>query len=80
MKIFLDSAIGKKLVKSTQQGTAVMNISYRDFENIEIPYLPYSEQLEIARNYQEGLAQYQETISSAEEKWQNIIKNIERKF
>ncbi len=80
LKIFLDSAIGKKLVKSTQQGTAVMNISYRDFENIEIPYLPYSEQLEIARNYQEGLAQYQETISSAEEKWQNIIKNIEQKF
>lgn len=78
LKLFLDSAIGKKLIKSTQQGTAVMNISYRDFENIEIPYLPYEKQIEIAKKYQESLAKYQETISSAEEKWQDTLKELEQ--
>lgn len=78
LKLFLDSAIGKKLIKSTQQGTAVMNISYRDFENIEIPYLPYEKQIEIAKKYQEGLAKYQETISSAEEKWQDTLRELEQ--
>ena len=70
LKLFLDSAIGKKLIKSTQQGTVVMNISYRDLENIEIPYLTFEKQKEIAQKYTEALTQYNETISSAEEKWQ----------
>lgn len=78
LKLFLDSAIGKKLIKSTQQGTAVMNISYRDLENIEIPYLPYEKQTEIAKKYQEGLAKYQETISSAQEKWQDTLRELEQ--
>lgn len=78
LKLFLDSAIGKKLIKSTQQGTVVMNISYRDFENIEIPYLPYEKQTEIAKKYQEGLAKYQETISSAQEKWQDTLRELEQ--
>ena len=78
LKLFLDSAIGKKLIKSTQQGTAVMNISYRDLENIEIPYLSFEKQTEIAKKYQEGLAKYQETISSAEEKWQDTIRELEQ--
>lgn len=78
LKLFLDSAIGKKLIKSTQQGTAVMNISYRDLENIEIPYLPFEKQIEIAKKYQDGLAKYQETISSAEEKWQDTVRELEQ--
>lgn len=78
LKLFLDSAIGKKLIKSTQQGTAVMNISYRDLENIEIPYLSFEKQTEIAKKYQEGLAKYQETISSAEEKWQDTLRELEQ--
>lgn len=55
-----------------------MNISYRDFENIEIPYLPYEKQIEIAKKYQEGLAKYQETISSAQEKWQDTLRELEQ--
>lgn len=78
LKLFLDSTIGKKLIKSTQQGTAVMNISYRDFKYIEIPYLPYAKQVEIAKEYQEGLAKYQKTIFSAQERWQNTIKELEQ--
>lgn len=78
LKLFLDSAIGKKLIKSTQQGTAVMNISYRDFENIEIPYLPYEKQMEIANRYKEGLKKYQEIISSAQEKWQDTLRELEK--
>jgi hypothetical protein len=78
LKLFLDSAIGKKLIKSTQQGTAVMNISYRDLENIEIPYLPFEKQKEIAQKYTEALAQYKETISSAEEKWQDTVRELEQ--
>ncbi len=78
LKLFLDSAIGKKLIKSTQQGTAVMNISYRDLENIEIPYLPFEKQKEIAQKYTEALAQYKETISSAEEKCQDTVRELEQ--
>ncbi|MBO6290028.1 MAG: restriction endonuclease subunit S [Alphaproteobacteria bacterium] len=78
LKLFLDSAIGKKLIKSTQQGTAVMNISYRDLENIEIPYLPFEKQKEIAQKYTEALAQYKETISSAEDKWQDTVRELEQ--
>lgn len=78
LKLFLDSAIGKKLIKSTQQGTVVMNISYRDLENIEIPYLPFAKQIEIAKKYQDGLTKYQETISSAEKKWQDTVRELEQ--
>ena len=55
-----------------------MNISYRDLENIEIPYLSFEKQTEIAKKYQEGLAKYQETISSAEEKWQDTLRELEQ--
>lgn len=55
-----------------------MNISYRDLENIEIPYLPFEKQIEIAKKYQDGLAKYQETISSAEEKWQDTVRELEQ--
>lgn len=80
LKIFLDSPIGKKLIKATQQGTTVINISYKDLMNIEIPYLPYSEQMEMADQYANGLKLYTETVFEAEKKWSSVINDLQNKI
>lgn len=78
LKLFLDSEIGKKLLRWTQQGASLINIRYRDLENIEIPYLPYEKQIEIANKYKKNLTEYQKTVTTAEEKWHSTLRELEK--
>lgn len=80
LKIFFDSEIGAKLIKAMQQGTTVINISYKDLANIEIPVLSLEEQQKISDEYKNELRIYQETIFNAEEKWQTVIKKLQERF
>lgn len=80
LKLFLDSAIGKKLIKTMQQGTVVMNLNAKDLENVEIPYLPYDEQKKVEEKYCKGLQKYQQAIKIAEKEWQNTIIELEQNF
>ena len=80
LKIFLDSPIGVKLIKSIQQGTNLVNISYKDLINIEIPILPIEEQKVISEEYEKELSLYQNTINAANDRWQNVIRELQNKF
>ncbi len=74
LKLFLESEIGMKLLKSLQRGTAIVNINYQDICELEVPVPPIDEQMKIAEEYNVGLRLYKKTIEAAEEAW-NLIKN-----
>jgi SAM-dependent methyltransferase len=78
LKVFLDSPMGKKLVGSTQQGMSVMNISYKDLENIEIPVPSMDEQKAVAEEYERELQQYIETIKRAENRWNEVLARLQK--
>ena len=78
LKMFLDSPIGGKVISQAQQGTAVMNISYKDLNYIEIPLPTMEEQEEITIKYEYELRHYQETIKKAEERWKTVLTELEQ--
>lgn len=80
LKIFLDSKIGKKTIQGLQQGTTVMNISYRDLATMYIPCPSFEEQLEITKEYNNGLERYKKVITDAEKEWKETIQKLENKF
>ena len=77
LKIFLDTPLGTKLLSSTQQGTSVMNISYKDLKNIEIPLPPLKKQISIAEEYTKELEMYLDSIQSAEERWNGVVERLQ---
>ncbi len=80
LKIFLDSPIGIKQIKALQQGTTLMNISYKDIMSVEIPMLLLEEQRVISEEYEKELSLYQNTINAANDRWQNVVKELQNKF
>lgn len=74
LKVFFDSPMGNKILSRKQQGTVVINISYKDLKLIEIPMLDMEKQNAIASEYEEELERYLDTIREADERW-NKIKN-----
>lgn len=80
LKLFFDSDIGKKILKSIQQGATIINISYKDLQYIEIPCLPYDEQMEISEKYNQALAIYQKTIEEAQKQWNSVVTNLQKKL
>ena len=63
-----------------QQGTTLMNISYKDIMSVEIPMIPLEEQKVISEEYEKELSLYQNTISAANDRWQNVVKELQNKF
>ena len=80
MKIFFDSPIGRKILESRQQGTAVFNISYKELANIEIPLLSVDEQKEMTDEYNKELQLYKKTIKEAEKRWKKTIKHLQERI
>lgn len=78
LKIFLDSPIGGKIISQAQQGTAVMNISYKDLNDIEVPLPTMEEQNDITVKYEYELRHFQETIRKAEERWKGVLAELEQ--
>ena len=80
LKIFLESPVGIKLLKSLQRGFAVMNINYKDLGDLEIPLLPLETQDMLIQEYNDGLRLYKKTIAAAEEGWRGVQQDIQSKL
>ncbi len=80
LKLFLESEVGMKLLKSLQRGTTIVNINYQDICQLEIPTPPIEEQLNIANEYEAGLKLYKETIKAAEDAWNKIKNSVKTKL
>ncbi len=78
LKIFLDSPIGGKVISQAQQGTAVMNLSYKDLNDIEVPLPTIEEQEEITLKYEYELRHFQETVAKAERRWREVLNELEQ--
>lgn len=77
LKLFLDSSLGKKLVSGTQQGLAIISISYKDLSGVEIPVPPLEEQKKKSVEYIEELKEYRDAISVAEQRWQDALSRLQ---
>lgn len=80
LKLFLETAVGTKLLKSMQRGTGVVNINFKDMGEIEVPILPLDAQEAIVQEYNSGLRLYKETIAAAEEGWRGVQATIQSKL
>lgn len=80
LKMFLDSPVGNRLIAALQQGSSVINLSYKDLVSLEIPFPTMSEQQEIADTYQKELDLYRETISQAEKRWSDVLVELQNRL
>lgn len=78
LKVFLDSPLGKKMISGAQQGMTVMNISYKDLATLEIPFPTMLEQEKVADEYSKEFDKYKRTIRDAEERWNAVVKKLQR--
>ena len=77
LKVFLDSPIGNKVINGAQQGTAIMNISYKDLAAIEIPVPPMAEQKTVAEKYIKELRKYMNIIDEAQKHWMSVLDELQ---
>lgn len=77
LKVFFDSPLGTKLLSSAQQGTSVINISYRDLQYIEIPLPEIERQNAIADEYEQELQIYLDGIREAETRWNSVLTRLQ---
>ena len=80
LKLFFDSPLGRKILITRQQGTAVMNISYKELNNIEIPLPSVEEQKQIADTYTREFEVYKKTIQEAESRWSSVLAELQERI
>lgn len=77
LKLFFDSPLGRKMLLARQQGTAVMNISYKELNHIEIPLPSIEEQKFLAEEYEKELEVYKKAIQVAESRWSSTLAKLQ---
>jgi type I restriction enzyme M protein len=77
LKVFLDSPMGNKVLAGKQQGTVVINISYKDLKSLEVPLLRIEEQKVIAEEYEQERSRYVESIRLAENRWNEVMERLQ---
>ena len=77
LKLFFDSPLGRKMLVTRQQGTTVMNISYKELNNLEIPLPSIEEQRQIEDTYTKELEIYKKTIETAENRWNAVLADLQ---
>ena len=80
LKLFFDSPLGRKMLITRQQGTAVMNISYKELNNIEIPLSSVEEQKQIADTYTREFEVYKKAIQEAESRWSSVLAELQERI
>ena len=80
LKLFFDSPLGRKMLVTRQQGIAVMNISYKELNNIEIPLPSMEEQKAIADEYTRELEVYKKAIQEAESRWSSTLAALQSRI
>lgn len=78
LKIFLDSPVGNRIISGVQQGTTVMNISYKDLKVLEVPLPIMEQQHAIVKEYLEELEKYNTAIAAAEKRWTGILNKLQK--
>ena len=76
LKLFLDSPLGEKMISSVQQGSTIINISYKDLNDLEIPVPSIEEQQKKADEYAKELTIYRGTIAAAEKRWNEVVDKL----
>lgn len=76
LKLFLDSPVGGKLLKSLQRGSTVVNLNYKDLTELEVPVPPVQVQDALIAEYNAGLTLYKQTLAAAEEAWHGVQNEI----
>lgn len=77
LKLFFDSPLGRKILVSRQQGTVIMNISYKELNHIEIPLPSIEEQRFIAEEYEKEFKAYKKAIQAAESRWASTLSRLQ---
>lgn len=77
LKMFLDSPLGGKILASAQQGTVVVNLSFKDLQEIEIPLPRIEEQKTLTDEYKRELELYTATVKAAEERWSKTLVKLQ---
>lgn len=77
LKVFLDSPMGNKILAGKQQGTVVINTSYKDLKTLEVPLLRIDEQKIIAEEYESEYLKYAETVRLAENRWREVEERLQ---
>lgn len=80
LKLFFDSPLGRKMFVTRQQGTIVMNISYKELNNIEIPLPSIEEQKSIADEYIKELEIYKKSIQEADNRWYSTLLKLQSRI
>ena len=68
------------MLVTRQQGTAVMNISYKELNNIEIPLPSIEEQRSIAEEYTREIEVYKKAILEAENRWTSKLSRLQARI
>ncbi|OES45369.1 restriction endonuclease subunit S [Domibacillus iocasae] len=76
LKLFLDSPLGEKMISGVQQGSTIINISYKDLNALEIPLPSIEEQQKKSDEYTKELTIYKETIAAAEKRWNEVVDKL----
>lgn len=76
LKLFLDSPLGEKMISGMQQGSTIINISYKDLNGLEIPLPSIKEQQQKAAEYKKEFAIYREAIAAAEKRWNEVLDKL----
>lgn len=77
LKMFLNSPLGNKILSSAQQGTVLVNLSFRDLQEIEIPLPPIAEQKKLTEEYERELTTYLSTVNAAEKRWHETLEKLQ---
>lgn len=80
LKMFFDSPLGRKILSSSQQGTVVVNLSFRDVQEVEIPLPAIHEQKKLTEEYERELEAYLSTVKAAEERWNNTLEKLQTRL
>ena len=64
------------MISGVQQGSTVINISYKDLNALEIPVPSIEEQHMKADEYEKELEIYKETVEVAEKRWNKVLDKL----
>ena len=80
LKIFFNSTIGAKMLKSLQRGASVMNINYKDVEELEVPIPSIERQNEIIHEYKKEFELYQTRLKEVQENWADFWNDFQKEL
>ena len=76
LKLFLDSPLGERMISGVQQGSTIINISYKDLNALDIPLPSIEEQKNKADEYTNKLKIYKDTIAATEKRWNEVLDRL----